>query len=405
MAGWRGENVRTCVAAVALASALTACSGRPNVTIGEVGEGYQGYLEAHLARLQYDTGLTAVVAAVMTDGRLVAAAASGERRRGSGISVTVDDRWHVGSINKSMTATLLAVLEDDGLLSADDTVAALLPEFEVSAGWGACTLDHLLTHTAGAPANFPRSVQSVRPETPGELVAARRRFIAPVLARAPESPCGERFAYSNVGYTIAGHIAEDGCRGGLRIAAARARVRTARPRQRRFRSAARRCPGPGADRASGRAGFSTAHGSVRGARRQLAGDGSRGGGAHDDPRSGALRRCPPGRRIRPLADLAAVRGMGAPAHAGSRRLRPRLGSLRTRLGGRFRALAQRQQYVMVRAAHAAARQEHRCWRSRPTTAPYRRQRPLSSSSPGSWAGRRRDGPLRLRETLALFVNQ
>ena len=127
---------------------------------------------------------------------------------GSGIPVTVDDRWHVGSVTKSMTATLLAVLEDDGLLSADDTVAALLPEFEVSDGWEACTLDHLLTHTAGAPANFPRSVQSVWPETPGELVAARRRFIAPVLAREPESPCGERFAYSNVGYTIAGHIAE-----------------------------------------------------------------------------------------------------------------------------------------------------------------------------------------------------
>ena len=208
MAGWCGESVRIRVAAAALAAVLTACSSRPYVTIGEVGEGYQGYLEAHLARLQYDTGLTGVAAAVMTDGRLVATAASGERRRGSGIPVTVDDRWHVGSVTKSMTATLLAVLEDDGLLSADDTVAALLPEFEVSDGWEACTLDHLLTHTAGAPANFPRSVQSVWPETPGELVAARRRFIAPILAREPESPCGERFAYSNVGYTIAGHIAE-----------------------------------------------------------------------------------------------------------------------------------------------------------------------------------------------------
>lgn len=109
MAGWCGESVRIRVAAAALAAVLTACSSRPYVTIGEVGEGYQGYLEAHLARLQYDTGLTGVAAAVMTDGRLVAAAASGERRRGSGIPVTVDDRWHVGSVTKSMTATLLAV--------------------------------------------------------------------------------------------------------------------------------------------------------------------------------------------------------------------------------------------------------------------------------------------------------
>ena len=171
-------------------------------------EDFQAHLEARVARLQDDTGLTGVVAAVMTDGRLAGAAASGERRRGSGIPVTVDDRWHVGSITKSMTATLLAVLENDGLLSADDTVSALLPEVELADGWGGCTLHHLLTHTAGAPADFPTRVQSIWPENPEELVAARRRFVADILAKEPASPCGERFAYSNVGYTIAGHIAE-----------------------------------------------------------------------------------------------------------------------------------------------------------------------------------------------------
>jgi len=173
-----------------------------------VEEDYRAHLEARVARLQDDTGLTGAVAAVMTDGRLLGAAASGERRRGSGIPVTVDDRWHIGSITKSITATLLAVLEDDGLLSADDNVSALLPEVDVSDGWRACTLHHLLTHTAGVPANFSMKVQSVWPETTEELVAARRRFVADALAHDPESPCGERFAYSNVGYTIAGHIAE-----------------------------------------------------------------------------------------------------------------------------------------------------------------------------------------------------
>ena len=246
-------------------------------------EDYRAHLEARVARLQDDTGLTGAVAAVMTDGRLVGAAASGERRRGSGIPVTVDDRWHIGSITKSITATLLAVLEDDGLLSADDTVSALLPEVGVSDGWGACTLHHLLTHTAGAPANFSMKVQSVWPETPEELVAARRRFVADALAHDPESPCGERFAYSNVGYTIAGHIAETVAGKALRIPAAGARIRTARTRQRRFRSTARRCSEPGADRASRPVALvPTARGPVRDTRRQLAGNGSCGRGAHDD---------------------------------------------------------------------------------------------------------------------------
>ena len=169
---------------------------------------FQSYLEARVARLQGATGLTGVTVAVMTDGQLAGAAAAGERRRGSGLPVTVGDRWHVGSITKSMTATLLAVLADEGRLSLDDALPALLPDIEMAGGWSAATLHHLLTHTAGAGADFPNKVQRVWPDTAEELVAARRRFIADVLAREPESPCGERFAYSNVGYTIAGHIAE-----------------------------------------------------------------------------------------------------------------------------------------------------------------------------------------------------
>ena len=161
-----------------------------------------------MAELRDDTGLTAVAVAATIDGDLAGAAVGGERRRDSGISVTVDDRWHMGSITKSMTATLLAVLEDDGLLSAADALTVLLPDVEMADGWSGCTLDHLLTHTAGVAANFPTEFQNVWPETAEELVAERRRFIADVLAEEPESPCGELFLYSNVGYTIAGHIAE-----------------------------------------------------------------------------------------------------------------------------------------------------------------------------------------------------
>ena len=168
----------------------------------------QAFLEDRVAQFRDETGLTGVAAAVMIDGQSVGAVASGVRRRGSGIPVTVDDRWHVGSITKSMTATLLAVLEDDGHLSLRDTLPALLPDVEMADGWGGCELHHLLTHTAGAPTNFPNKVQSVWPDTAENLVAARRRFVADVLAKDPQHPCGECFGYSNVGYTIAGHIAE-----------------------------------------------------------------------------------------------------------------------------------------------------------------------------------------------------
>ena len=190
----------------------TAAPGAPRGAGGTPAEGptgeFQDFLETRVAELRDDTGLTAVAVAVTVGGDLAAAAVSGERRRDSGIAVTVDDRWHVGSITKSMTATLLAVLEEDGLLSADDALTALLPDVEMADGRSACTPAHLMTHTAGVAANFPAESRDVWPETAEELVAERRRFVADALAAEPESPCGERFLYSNVGYTIAGHIAE-----------------------------------------------------------------------------------------------------------------------------------------------------------------------------------------------------
>ena len=190
----------------------TTAAGAPRGAGGTPAEGptgdFQDLLETRVAELRDDTGLTAVAVAVTIDGDLAAAAVSGERRRDSGIPVTVGDRWHLGSITKSMTATLLAVLEEDGLLSADDALTALLPDVGMADGRSACTPEHLMTHTAGVAANFPAESRDVWPETAEELVAERRRFIADALAEEPGSPCGERFLYSNVGYTIAGHIAE-----------------------------------------------------------------------------------------------------------------------------------------------------------------------------------------------------
>ncbi len=199
----RRDTVRRFVLAVAFGG-FAAVSTAPAQPTGD----FHDLLETRVAELRDHTGLTAVAVAVAIDGALAAAAVSGERRRDSGVPVTVGDRWHVGSITKSMTATLLAVLEEGGLLSADDALTALLPDVEMGDGRSACTPAHLMTHTAGVAANFPAEFQDVWPETAEELVAERRRFVADALAGEPESPCGERFLYSNVGYTAAGHIAE-----------------------------------------------------------------------------------------------------------------------------------------------------------------------------------------------------
>lgn len=168
----------------------------------------QASLDEKLAALHEETGLTAVGAIVTLGGETQALSAIGKRRRGGADDITTGDKWHLGSITKSMTATLAARLVEDGMIDWTTTLSEMLPDLEMHEDWRAVTLEQLLTHTAGAPANLPRTAQRVWPETADDLVAARRRQLVETLAEPPRSTPGTVNQYSNVGYMIAGHALE-----------------------------------------------------------------------------------------------------------------------------------------------------------------------------------------------------
>src|SRR2546421_8863271 len=46
--------------------------------------------------------------------RIIAQGAAGVRKRGTGQRITFDDRFHLGSCTKAMTATLVAMLVEEG---------------------------------------------------------------------------------------------------------------------------------------------------------------------------------------------------------------------------------------------------------------------------------------------------
>src|SRR5690349_4034747 len=71
-------------------------------------------LASFLAPKQNDLELPAIAAAVVQKDRVVAAGATGERKAGSGISVTLNDKFHIGSCTKSMTALLAVELASEG---------------------------------------------------------------------------------------------------------------------------------------------------------------------------------------------------------------------------------------------------------------------------------------------------
>ena len=144
----------------------------------------------------------------MIDGQLVAIAIDGERKKGSGVSLELGDRWHLGSVTKSITATLVARLVESGQMKWSDSIGERFQGAFIDNDWKQVTLPQLLTHTSGAPANFPLWMMLLQPALGPECTAKRRQAVMSVLSQKPVNPPGQKYLYSNIGYTIAGAMAE-----------------------------------------------------------------------------------------------------------------------------------------------------------------------------------------------------
>jgi CubicO group peptidase (beta-lactamase class C family) len=153
----------------------------------------------------------ALAAAVIQEDRVVALGAVGVRKLGSPETVTMSDRFHLGSDTKAMTATMLALLVEQGRLRWDTTLAEAFPDLRetMHPDYRAVTLEQLLQHRGGTPENLDRdglwARLWMREGTPREQ---RELLARTVLAWPPAAPPGTQFLYSNAGYAIAGVMAE-----------------------------------------------------------------------------------------------------------------------------------------------------------------------------------------------------
>jgi CubicO group peptidase (beta-lactamase class C family) len=106
-----------------------------------------------------------------------------------------------------MTATLLAMEVQRGRLPWESTLAELLPQLNdhMHPDYRPVTVRQLLTHRAGLPANSPRmqQVDTQRTETEQRVELFDR-----LLREPPEYPPGSEYHYSNLGYMLAGLVAE-----------------------------------------------------------------------------------------------------------------------------------------------------------------------------------------------------
>ena len=137
---------------------------------------------------------------------------TGIRTRGSDAKVTINDQFHLGSCTKAMTATLCAMLVEDGTLRWDSTIGEVFPDEVAAEGvdpaWKDVTLLQLLTHHAGVPGDLSADGLWGRLRKIKDPMEGRRELLLGVLKHPPKTAPGTGFEYSNGGTAIAGHMAE-----------------------------------------------------------------------------------------------------------------------------------------------------------------------------------------------------
>ena len=208
----RFEGVRatlaTTLAALGLAAGLWAwvapARAQPTFSAEENGRFRNAAKAAFVA-----SGVPGLTVAVVSGKGPAYAMVIGRRRLGQPASVQPGDAFHLASITKPLTATMIASLVQNGVMRWDETPAdvwpAKAPEMDRRAA--GATLRQLLQHRSGLAAYTDLSRIDAAPRFNGDPAARRAAFAIWLLHQRPAFKAGD-FHYSNAGYGIAAAMAE-----------------------------------------------------------------------------------------------------------------------------------------------------------------------------------------------------
>jgi CubicO group peptidase (beta-lactamase class C family) len=170
-----------------------------------------------------------LAAAVLRGQRIIAQGAAGVRKRGAPQRITLEDKFLLGSSTKAMTATLVAMLVEEGKLSWTTTLGEVFADTvkPMHPTWQNVTLRQVLAHRAGLPfetdgpgrvfdlfrapyASLNSVAELMRPPRArlGTVPQQRLEIARLALSRPPVIPPDTKYWYSNEGYVIAGAVLE-----------------------------------------------------------------------------------------------------------------------------------------------------------------------------------------------------
>lgn len=193
------------------AANLARISSRDTVSVKSNAKKLEEILE--LIRRKYRR--PALAAAIVNEDSIIAIGAVGVRKVGARQKITLEDRFHLGSCTKAMTATLIAMLVEEGKLSWQTTISEVFPDLKdkILPQYREVTVEQLLYHRSGLPVDRRPNLKNFKillqlRTFRGPIDEQRRRLVKLVLRQKPTATPGSKMQYSNFGYAIVGAMAE-----------------------------------------------------------------------------------------------------------------------------------------------------------------------------------------------------
>jgi beta-lactamase class C len=170
----------------------------PNPFVGQVLKEFEGVIKTALANRQAPGAAVVVV----KDTSIIFLKGYGLRNTDKDDSINTRTIFRLGSVSKSVTATLVAILVNEGVLQWDDPVTKYLPDFHLKSEEATrkLTLRHLLSHTMGLP--YHAYTIMIEDHAPFDTLVDHLKDLD--LVGKP----GEVYSYQNVGFSVIGRVIE-----------------------------------------------------------------------------------------------------------------------------------------------------------------------------------------------------
>ena len=176
---------------------------------GEEGFGSWNSLSELLNNASEMNSIPGLSMTVIENYQIKETAVSGFRTLSKKNSIEVNDRFHLGSITKSMTASLIGRLIENGSIDESTTIGDILKRTPMKEAYKNVTIRQLLDHRGGIPAYLEvnEGIEAKILASSDKTTKQRKTFVEMVLNEEPASKPGA-FAYSNAGYALLGYMAE-----------------------------------------------------------------------------------------------------------------------------------------------------------------------------------------------------